>query len=139
MTRFKTLIVAMVAVAAAAGVSAVPAAAWTHNTSHAYLRFPSRGGTFTVSRTLPHRLHGRYLWAGVAGTDQYLHGRNPRFQRYVTLNGRYRMVDTLKPSGRIYVHNAQIINVRTGGKVNLPTQPVNDGNGMYYWGSLIAH
>jgi hypothetical protein len=137
MTRFKTLLIALIAATAVVGVSAVPASARTYNTSKALLKFPARGGTFTNLRTLT--LHGRYLWAGVTNNDSYLHGRDPRFERRVRLNGRYRMIDTLKPAGRIYVHNAQIINLRTGGRVNLPAMPANEGNGMYYWGSFIDH
>jgi hypothetical protein len=137
MTRIKTMLIALVAAAAVVGVSAVPASASTDNESHAFLRFPARGGTFKNVRTVT--LHGRYLWAGVANNQRYLHGRDPRFERRLKLKGRYRMLDTLKPAGRIYVHNAQLINVRTGGRVSLPAQPVNEGNGMYFWGSFIVH
>ena len=137
MIRITTMFIALFAAVAAAGVSAVPASARTYNESHAFLRFPARGGTFTNVRTLG--LHGRYLWAGVANNERYLHGRDPRFERRIRLNGRYRWLDTLKPAGRIYVHRAQLVNVRTGGKVSLPAQPANEGNGMYLWGSFIDH
>jgi hypothetical protein len=137
MTRIKTITITLIAAAALIAVSAVPASAATYNESHALLKFPARGGTFTVTRTLP--LRGWYLWAGVTANLRRPHPLDPRFERRVKLIGRYRIIDTLKPAGQIYVHNAQIINLRTGGKVNLPAQPANEGNGMYIYGSLIAH
>jgi hypothetical protein len=137
MIRIKQIVTALIAAAVLAAVWAGPASAATHNESRAVLRFPARGGTFKIQRTLPNRLAGQYLWAGVANNERYLHGRDRRFERKLNLNGRYRIVDTLKPAGRIYVHNAQLINLRTGGRANLPTQPVNEGNGRYIWGSFI--
>ena len=37
---------------------------------------------------------------------------------------------------KVYRQYAELINLRTGGKVQM-IQVLNDGNGVYYWGSKI--
>ena len=124
--------VALIA-AAALAVLAAPASAATYNRGYARLVFPPLG-SYYEDRVLT--LHGRYVW-GVFGGN--LDRPRPTLQtRTVRLIGRYRMLDRIVPYGRSYRHYAQFVNLRTGGKVQ-QIQTLNDGEGVYYWGSKISN
>jgi hypothetical protein len=121
------------AATAALAASAAPASAFTYNHKYSHLAFPPNS-SHSQDRVLT--LHGKYCW-GVFGANQSK--PKPSLQvRTVRLIGRYRMLDRVVPSGRSYRHYAEFINLRTGGKVQ-KVQVLNDGEGVYWWGSRISH
>ena len=122
-----------VAATAALAVSAAPASAATYNHKYSHLAFPPNS-SHSQDRVL--RLRGWYCW-GTFGANQAR--PEPSLQvRNVRLIGRYRMLDRVVPWGRSYRHYAEFINMRTGGKVQ-QVQVLNDGDGVYWWGSRISH
>lgn len=133
LTGFLVALGVGLAATAMLAVSAAPASAATYNHKYSHLAFPPNS-RHSQDRFLT--LHGWYCW-GVFGANQAK--PKPSLQlRSVRLIGRYRMLDRVVPAGRSYRHYAEFINVRTGGTVQ-QVQVLNDGAGLYWWGSRISH
>jgi len=120
----------MAATAALAGAAA-PAQAATYNHKFSQLNFPPKH-SYSQDRIIT--LKGNYEW-GRFGANQSKPEPTLKTRR-VRLVGRYQMFDRMVPWGKVYRHYAKLINLRTGGKVQM-IQVLNDGNGVYYWGSKI--
>lgn len=130
MSKTARILSVLAAVAALAGPAA-PAQAATYNHKYSQLNFPPKH-SYSQDRILT--LRGTYEW-GRFGANQSR--PEPTLEtRRVRLVGRYQMLDRVVPWGKVYRHYAELINLRTGGKVQM-IQVLNDGNGVYYWGSKI--
>jgi hypothetical protein len=121
----------VLAATAALAEAAAPAHAATYNHKFSQLNFPPKN-SYSQDRIVT--LKGTYEW-GRFGANQSKPVPTLKTRR-VRLVGRYQMLDRVVPWGKVYRHYAELINLRTGGKVRM-IQALNDGNGVYYWGSKI--
>jgi hypothetical protein len=134
MIRSLAGICAAFAAVAALAVSAPSASASTWNQKFSNLAWPPKG-SYHQDRVV-RGLHGKYWWVIFANNQE--HPNTASEGRVVRLRGTYRMHDTIVARRGYYLHTAEMINVRTGGKVQ-QTQHVRLGRGVHHWGSYFQN